>query len=123
MQDQKLPPIDEELTTCIHNTDTISSPVEATDQQLRCLSEAYSKWDAELNRKYNDLDQLLDVRGKQVLQEAQLEWIRYRDAEFELIKVVYPPQALINRVLAASKKQEIVKTRVIELNQYLGFLH
>ncbi len=79
---------------------------EATDQQLHCLSEAFSKWDAELNRRYNDLEQLLDIQGKQVFQDAQLEWIRYRDAEFELIKVVYPPQALINRILAASKKMK-----------------
>ena len=61
-----LPPIDEELTICIYNN-------EPTNLQLQCLSDAYSKWDAELNRIYNELLPLLDAQAATVLVDAQLQ--------------------------------------------------
>jgi len=119
MQDQNLlnesnlPPIDEELTICLYEN-------QATNQQLQCLSTAYSQWDVELNKIYNELLQLLDTGGQQVLTDAQLEWIKYRDAEFELVRVIYPSaNGKMNLLFAAFRKQEIVKTRVLELNGYL----
>jgi len=119
MQDQNLlnesnlPPIDEELTICLYEN-------QATNQQLQCLSTAYSQWDVELNKIYNELLQLLDTGGQQVLTDAQLEWIKYRDAEFELVRVIYPSaNGKMNLLFAAFRKQKIVKTRVLELNGYL----
>jgi uncharacterized protein YecT (DUF1311 family) len=120
MQDQirmkysNLPPIDEELTICIYNN-------EATNPQLQCLSDAYSKWDTELNRIYNELLALLDAQAATVLVDAQLQWIKCRDAEFKLLDVFFSSQGSIGKLIKANIRQEIVRKRVVELNQYLGF--
>jgi uncharacterized protein YecT (DUF1311 family) len=121
MQDQmrmkysNLPPIDEELTICIYNN-------EATNSQLQCLFDAYSRWDAELNRIYNELLPLLDAQAATVLVDAQLQWIKCRDSEFKLLDVIFSSQGSIGRLIEANTRQEIVRKRVVELNQYLGFL-
>ena len=43
-------------------------------------SENYKKADAELNKVYKQLVNILDADTKNLLKKAQLDWIKYRDS-------------------------------------------
>lgn len=51
-------------------------------------NQAYSLWE-ELNIKYNNLMSGLSPADKQVLRNAQRQWVAFRDAEFEAIDALY----------------------------------
>src|SRR5205807_4627277 len=70
-------PIDKALDACLDkNTSTAG--------MTNCIGEAYGKWDRELNRLYAELMKRLGADGKSTLKEAQVQWLKFRDAEFKL---------------------------------------
>lgn len=109
-------PVDQWLTECMDKDPT-------TAGMNNCLFEAYEKWDAELNRAYMALRKRLSPSQQKALKAAQVEWLKYRDAEFELIEqfysgfegTMYQPMRLEDRV-------EIVRKRVLGLRSYQALL-
>src|SRR5690348_16577318 len=75
-------PIDKSLDACL---DKDSS----TAGMVNCIGEAYAKWDKELNRLYAELMKRLAADGKATLKDAQVQWLKFRDAEFKLLSSIY----------------------------------
>jgi uncharacterized protein YecT (DUF1311 family) len=75
-------PIDIALDKCIDKNPS-------TQGTVRCLDEAYKKWDAELNKNYKALTLKMDAKQKAALLAAQRKWIEYRDLEFTAQLSVY----------------------------------
>lgn len=107
----KLHPIDAFYDSC---TDTNLS----TTGMMECSSQAEAKWDTEMNAKYKELMGLLDPAGKTRLRNAQLEWIKYRDADFALINTLYTAGISELRILLADSRKDLVKERALRLTEY-----
>ncbi|MFP4391209.1 MAG: lysozyme inhibitor LprI family protein [Desulfococcaceae bacterium] len=106
-------PLDRELDACL----TLDP---STAGMINCLNLAYEKWDAELNRVYQELRRTLDPEGRKALQGAQRTWMAYRDAEFGLMERIYGPgDGSLARVGAAANRVEFIRTRVLALSGYL----
>ncbi|WP_316861475.1 lysozyme inhibitor LprI family protein [uncultured Cohaesibacter sp.] len=71
-----------------------------TIEMSQCEKRAYEVADAELNEVYKALRASLDETGKSLLKDAQLAWIKFRDAECarqvdyarggSIVSVIYP---------------------------------
>ncbi|HYP29700.1 MAG TPA: lysozyme inhibitor LprI family protein [Blastocatellia bacterium] len=115
-QEPEQHPIDRSLDACIEKDPSTAGMVE-------CIGRAYESWDKELNRAYNELSRKLSPQGRQALKAAQLEWIKYRDSEFKLIdSVYYGLQGTMYIPMRADSRLKIVKSRALELNDYLGLV-
>lgn len=110
---QEQHPIDKQTEACIEKNYTTSGMVE-------CHGQAEEQWDKELNRVYNALITKLDDHGRENLNISQRQWLTYRDAEFKAIRAIYSAMdGTMWRVVAASLRVEIVKSRVLTLKEYL----
>jgi uncharacterized protein YecT (DUF1311 family) len=107
-------PIDIALENCI-----AMDP--STNGVFQCLIKSYDKWDKELNRIYQSLKIKLEPQGQAALKFSQLEWIEYRDKEFDLVDIIYPQDGAgkMSRNFNAARRVAIVKARVLELESYL----
>ncbi|MEB3174020.1 MAG: hypothetical protein VKN60_02355, partial [Cyanobacteriota bacterium] len=60
---------------------------------------------------------------KKVLVQSQLNWIKFRDSEFQLINSIYSQlQGTMYIPMSVYRKVNIVKNRSEELHQYLAIL-
>ena len=101
-------PIDKWLESCMEKGG-YTTPVMAN-----CAVEAGKKWDAELNKYYQLLRGKLDNQGKQQLKNSELEWIKFRDLEFQVINNVYDNlEGTMYIPMSAGDKTDIVKDRVL----------
>lgn len=115
-QEASVHPIDKALDAC---TDKDSS----TAGMVRCNDRAYAMWDKELNKNYTELMRKLSPAGKQLLKAAQLEWLRYRDAEFKLVDSIYDGlEGTMYIPMRIYSHLEIVKKRALELSAHLDLL-
>jgi uncharacterized protein YecT (DUF1311 family) len=62
---------------------------------------------------------VLDKDEKDKLRESQRAWIKFRDAEFEIINILYPQDATMYINIRAADKLSIVKERALELKHYV----
>lgn len=91
----------------------------STAGMVKCLNEAYDKYDNELNRLYKILIKKLDDDSAKELKSAQLEWIAFRDKEFKLIDAVYSKlEGTMYIPMRVSDRIEIVKKRVLDFEAY-----
>jgi uncharacterized protein YecT (DUF1311 family) len=109
-------PIDRSLEACLEKDPSTAGMAE-------CIGKAYVSWDKELNRAYNELSRKLKPEARPALKAAQVEWIKYRDAEFKLIDSVYfGLEGTMYIPMRADNRVKIVKARALELNDYLQLL-
>ncbi len=107
-------PLDTELNACVD-----AEP--STANILNCIYSITEKWDAELNRVYQELRKRLNAEGRKALQESQRAWIRYRDLEFRQIDELYKNfDGSMYRPMRAEDRMEIIRNRVSELHSYLA---
>lgn len=110
-------PIDKFLDECMEKD-------MSTAGMVKCINEAYDKWDAELNRIYKLLIKKLDDKSAASLKSAQIEWIAFRDKEFILIDDIYSGlEGTMYIPMRAADRMEIVKKRVLELDAYRELLN
>ncbi len=115
-QEPKTHPIDKALDACVEKNPS-------TAGMVTCLGEAYDKWDKELNRVYNELSRKLAAPGKQALKTAQLEWLKFRDAEFKLLESIYANfEGTMYIPMQADEKLQIVRKRTLDLQDHLDML-
>lgn len=96
---------------------------ESTTGQTACLAAAYEKWDAELNRVYQELTAVLPELSRPALKSAQVAWLRQRDEEFKLLDALYDPlDGSMYRVMKAADRVDIVRKRALALSSYLDVL-
>jgi uncharacterized protein YecT (DUF1311 family) len=109
-------PIDKALKACLDkNYSTMGT--------VQCLDQAYISWDKELNQIYKLLGKQLKPAYKNIMKQAQLDWLKYRNSEFQLINMVYSQlQGTMYIPVAVDRKIEIVKMRTLELSNYLDML-
>ncbi|MDM8524507.1 DUF1311 domain-containing protein [Desulfococcaceae bacterium HSG8] len=94
-----------------------------TTDVIICTDNASELWDARLNKIYNQLRAVLTPNQKNALKSAQLEWISYRDSEFELIDSILPSSQGQKHALAgAQRRMEIIRNRSLELEAYLNLI-
>lgn len=105
--------IDQDLEKCLSQRNSTAS-------QISCVSIARNSWDKELNETYISLSQKLAKTGKKELVEAQRNWIKFRDSEFELINKYYREvkTGTLFYLIAENKKLEIVKERALQIKEY-----
>lgn len=104
--------IDKELETCMDKNPSTAGMVE-------CIEKAIKQWDEELNKNYKLLSGVLDGEGQENLKKAQLEWIKFRDAEIKMIGSVYSKKEGTMYVpMSCDSVMEITKKRALELKSY-----
>ena len=110
-------PIDKFLDECMEKD-------MSTAGMVKCINEAYDKWDAELNRIYKLLIKNIDEKSAASLKSAQIEWIAFRDKEFKFIDDIYSKlEGTMYIPMRAADRMEIVKKRVLELDAYRDLLN
>lgn len=88
-----------------------------------CAEAAYVEWDREMNIAYKALMKELPVEGQNALREAQREWIKYRDKEFEAIDGVYSQmEGTMWIPIRIESRVRVVRERVLMLRHYLEIL-
>ncbi len=93
----------------------------STMGMIQCSDSAAVLWDIELNRVYKLLMDNLGEDAKSALREAQREWIKFRDKEFELISSYYTyiyeimGGGTMYPMLAAGARAEVVRKRALAL--------
>ncbi|MCX6567323.1 MAG: DUF1311 domain-containing protein [Candidatus Aminicenantes bacterium] len=109
-------PIDAWLEEC-------TAKDESTAGQLACLATAYGKWDAELNRVYQELMNKLPEDSRPALKAAQVAWLKHRDEEFKLLAALYDPlDGTMYGLMKTADRVDIVRKRALELSSYLDVL-
>ncbi|MHB8054786.1 MAG: lysozyme inhibitor LprI family protein [Candidatus Aminicenantales bacterium] len=110
-------PIDAWLEEC-------TAKDESTAGQLTCLAAAYEKWDAELNRVYQELMPKLPEEARPVLKAAQVTWLKHRDEEFKLLDALYGSlEGTMYGLMRAADRVDIVRKRALELSSYIDVLN
>jgi len=88
-----------------------------------CAYEARQMWDAELNKYYQLLMKEMNQDQKNRLREAQLAWIKFRDAEFNNIHSFYATRmGTMYLNLESADKLAIVKQRAVDLRNFYQLL-
>jgi uncharacterized protein YecT (DUF1311 family) len=90
--------------------------------QIECELMGYQKWNAEMERLYNQLLVQLDEQSKLVLKEEQLAWATLRDVHFEFYEKFYGRKEGQYLTLMASSKTDFVRQRARELQLHLNEL-
>jgi uncharacterized protein YecT (DUF1311 family) len=107
-------PIDSLLENCLQ-----SDPSASTASMLKCINTATAQWDDELNKNYKLLMSVLRPEEKDKLKNSQLNWLEFRDKEFEFSDAAYNTlEGTMWLVVKANRKLEFVKHRAIELRDY-----
>jgi uncharacterized protein YecT (DUF1311 family) len=113
---EKKHPIDAAMDACVDKNPS-------TQGTVHCIMAALKSWDGELNSSYQKLSARLDGKGKMSLKAAQLQWIKYRDAELVAIRGVYAKtDGTMYRPMAAEDAMQVTRQRVLQLNGYLDTL-
>lgn len=106
--------IDKHLRECLDSTEN-----QTTLGMTACSIRAGQEWDKELNKNYNLLILKLSVDEKQKLEDAQGNWILYRDKEMEFASTTYINlQGTMWRIVLADREAELTRQRALELKSY-----
>jgi len=109
-------PIDKALEACLDKDSTTAGMVD-------CIGKAYDKWDKELNRVYAELMKRLSPDARTKLKEAQVQWLKFRDAEFQMQGGIYSKlEGTMYIPMSADSRMQVVKNRALELKSYLDLL-
>ena len=110
-------PIDQWLSACMEKDPS-------TQGMLLCLNEAYRRWDAELNRVYQELMSRLTPDERAALRESQRAWLKQRDEMFKLLDAIYGrKEGTMFLTMRAADRVEIVQKRALELLGVLDVLN
>lgn len=95
----------------------------STAGMLAVIYFAKNEYDQLLNKYYQLLLIKLDNSDKEILKEAQRNWIKYRDSEINLIETLseeeYSGGGTLQSVTVSSEIMDLTKQRTIELYTYL----
>src|SRR5205809_500344 len=98
-------PIDKALEACLDKDSTTAGMVD-------CIGKAYDKWDKELNRVYAELMKRLSPAARVKLKEAQVQWLKFRDAEFQMQGGIYSKlEGTLYIPMSADSRMQVVKNR------------
>lgn len=91
--------------------------------ELNCLQTAHLAWDKALNQNYQSLLKTLSKAHKAALQQAQREWLSFRNAEWESLDKRYADkEGTIYQVFHTARRMEFTKQRARQLRDYQPLL-
>lgn len=103
--------IERDLSNCYIDRDY------TTAGMTECEFKAYEEYDKVLNAVYQKLMVILNEPAKEKLIKSQRRWIKFRDAEFEMIKQIYSTlQGTMWIPMHVAERVAIVRHRVEELS-------
>ena len=109
-------PIDKFYNECIDRNGSTAGMSDCTRQAARM-------WDAEMNKAYNKLLNLLGPTKSQALRESQRAWIMFRDQEFRAIDDIY---SLLQGTMYVPAQEysrlRLVKERTLLLRHYVSLI-
>ena len=80
---------------------------------------ASDMWDKEMNKSYQHLMKRLPKEKQEILRESQKQWIKFRDADREVLsRIVADQQGRIYQVTDPSDWLELVRSRALQLDEY-----
>ena len=94
-----------------------------TASMAKCTNKAAEDWDTELNKAYKELLSKLTPEGKQSLKQAQRQWIKFRDKEYQFISNMYNRTKFMGTMyipIRTNKMLHVTKQRALELQGYLN---
>lgn len=95
----------------------------STNGMTKCAIEANTMWDKEMNRIYKELMKKLPEKQKTLLKQSQIQWVKFRDAEFNFISEFYGNfEGTIWQNISANKRLNLIKERTLNLQVYLNYL-
>lgn len=104
--------IEKKLEICLDENYTTMGMIE-------CMNEYAKNWDTLLNKYYKLLKAELKQDGKNYLKEAEIAWIKFRDAENELIEHIFTSlEGTMYLPMLAEEKATLIKTRALQLKSY-----
>ncbi|WP_158559092.1 lysozyme inhibitor LprI family protein [Deminuibacter soli] len=98
--------------------------LDESDASMRQVeAERAGLYDSLLNKYYHKLNDVLKGDDRKILQQAQRNWLQYRDSELQLLSTVakdeYSGGGTIQRLINASEYTSIVEGRTIAIfNHY-----
>lgn len=113
---------DDKHKTEIKYEDCLAAEPQTTLHVNKCLQQAMVDWDKQLNEGYQQLRGKLSEKQKENLKSSQVLWIKFRDAEFNFVESQFEGmEGTMYPNLILTRKIEIIKHRVFELEKYLKF--
>ncbi|WP_322969478.1 lysozyme inhibitor LprI family protein [Faecalibacter sp. LW9] len=96
----------------------------STNGQRKCINDAEMAWDHLLDKYYKLLLHQLPEKPKIQLKNSQIQWLKFRDAEFKFINEYYMnfKEGSIFLVIADHQKMEIIKNRALKMKAYYDAL-
>lgn len=117
-QTEERHPLDIQREHC-HSIDSNQT----TFGMISCEHTSADLWDKQLNEYYKTLLKLLKKNESELLKDAQLKWIEYRDKELQFYGPFYNNMdGTMWPLIAASKRREVSRTRALELKEYIDNL-
>jgi uncharacterized protein YecT (DUF1311 family) len=103
-------PIDAAHQACVDaNTETGTT--------LGCLTDVEAKWDAELNKVYQELLATMPKPRQNKLRKAQRVWLKQRDRKFAKLQQENQDQGSMGQIESSEGQIDVVKKRVLELRK------
>jgi len=113
---EKQHPIDAWEEKCIASDSTTAGMTE-------CTLKAMEMWNREMNRIYKELLKKLPKKQKVLLKQSQIQWIKFRDAEFNFTTEFYGSfDGTIWRNVWAGEKLSLIKERTLKLQIYRNYI-
>lgn len=95
----------------------------STQEMVECAYAEHDAWDKEMNKYYNLLKGVLKADEFKRLKAAQKKWLEYRDEELKFYREMYGNMdGTMWRVVSASRHNDVVKKRALELIEYYEML-
>ena len=116
---EKKHPVDAKLEDCLAKDINYT-----TAGMVECTQKAYDAWDKELNNVYKKLMTKLSNNEKATLKKAQIEWLAFRDLEFNNIDSIYDKlDGTMYIPMRLNEKVDVIKRRVLQLDGYYQLLN
>jgi uncharacterized protein YecT (DUF1311 family) len=111
--EEKKHPIDAKVEALMDNANSTADMIGAADKGTKL-------WDAELNRCYGELKKKLKPGSFAALQNAQRQWLAYRDAQFKALDEFYGQfDGTMYLPMRAHAGMIVIRTRAMELYDML----
>jgi len=96
----------------------------STAGEIHAYDKGSEMWDKELNRIYNELMKRLDKHQQTALKEAQRNWIKYRDAEYQAIgQIIQRLEGTMWLPVPSARLYKINRQRAMELKDYFDWIY
>ena len=113
--EENLHPIDKAERDCIEKQDS-------TQAMNECTYKARDAWYKEIDKYINLLKNVTSKEDYNNILEAQNQWKKYQEAEFEAVSIISEKQGTMFQNTAAGLKTDLVKKRALDIKELYDIL-